>query len=588
MISGQDNECQIAKPKWVVRASHNEYAKIIAEQLNISRVTAKVLAQRVGNDLQKAKNFINPVLSTLLSPLKMRDMAIASKRIVQAIRNKEKIIVFGDYDADGVTATAVLVTVFAEMGANVSHYLPSRMEEGYGISTSFIEHAKNSNTSLVVTVDCGTSENENIDKLNALGIDVIVSDHHEPGGQDLPNALAVINPKRDDASYPFRDLTGAGVAFKLAWAVCEAYTGNEKVGKTLQEALLSVLPFVTIGTIADVAPMTGENRVMVSFGLNRIGSSYPGLRALLQVSRVDPSKATSRDIGFAIAPRLNAAGRLGAADLALNLLISKTDEEATELATILDNKNKERQALCQETLKHARDIVDREYNVEKDSVLVVCADQWHEGVIGIVAGRLSDDYNLPVAVISFNSEGKGKGSARGVPGLNLYKAISFSRNRLLTFGGHEQAAGFAIDKSEIDAFRKELDQQCRKQIEANKIEHTLNIDCEVDLTEVNDSLLRELRMLAPFGEGNPQPVFICRGIRVSGSPKLMGRENKHFTFNAAKNRTAYRAVVFNNIKPLEIIDKGTRKWDIVFSLNFNDFYDPPRLELKIIDMHPAK
>lgn len=588
MISGQDNECQIAKPKWVVRSASYNHAKLLADELNISLVTAKVLTQRVGNDVEKARNFINPVLTTMLSPFLMRDMEKAANRIVQAIRKKEKIIVFGDYDADGVTATAVLMTVFSELGANISHYLPSRMEEGYGISDSFIEYAKNSGTSLIVTVDCGTSENENIEKLNSMGINVVVSDHHEPGGQDLPNAFAVINPKRDDASYPFRDLTGAGVAFKLAWAVCETYTGNEKVGKTLQEALLSVLPFVTIGTIADVAPMTGENRVMVSFGLNRIGSSFPGLRALLQVSRVDPVKATSRDIGFAIAPRLNAAGRLGAADLALNLLIAKDDKEAEELAVVLDNKNKERQALCQETLKHARGIVEREYNVGKDSVLVVCADEWHEGVIGIVAGRLSDDYNLPVAVISFNSEGKGKGSARGVPGLNLYKAISFSRDRLLTFGGHEQAAGFAIDKSEIDAFRQELDQQCRKQIEANKIEHSLNIDCEVDLTEVNDSLLRELKMLSPFGEGNPQPLFLCRGIRVSGTPRLMGKDNKHFTFNATKNRTAYRAVVFNNIKPLEMIDKGTRKWDIVFSLNFNDFYDPPRLELRIIDMQPAK
>ncbi len=588
MISGQDNECQTAKPKWVVRSNNNTDAQLLAENLNISIVTARVLARRVGNDLQLARNFINPVLSTLLSPFKMRDMALAAQRIVSAIRSKEKIIVFGDYDADGVTATAVLITVFSELGANVTHYLPSRMEEGYGISDTFIEHAKSTGTTLVVTVDCGTSENENIDKLNSLGIDVIVSDHHEPGGQELPKALAVINPKRDDASYPFRDLTGAGVAFKLAWAVCEEYIGNEKVGKTLQEALLSVLPFVTIGTIADVAPMTGENRVMVSFGLNRIGSSFPGVRALLHVSRVDPSKATSRDIGFAIAPRLNAAGRLGAADLALNLLVAKSDDEAEKLAVILDNKNKERQALCQETLKHARDIVEREYNVEKDSVLVVCADEWHEGVIGIVAGRLSDDYNLPVAVISFNSEGKGKGSARGVPGLNLYKAISYSRERLLTFGGHEQAAGFAIDKSEILAFKQELDQQCRNQIEKNKIEYTLDIDCEVDLTDVNDSLLYELKMLAPFGEGNPQPVFLCRGVRVSGSPRLMGRENKHFTFNAAKNRTAYRAVVFNNIKPLEMIDRGIRKWDIVFSLNFNDFYDPPRLELRIIDMQPAK
>ena len=228
MISGQNSECQQARPQWVVRSHRASVAAKIAEQLELSRVTATVLAQRVKGDIDKARSFINPILSSVLSPFEMRGMDIATKRIVKAIRHKEKIIVFGDYDADGVTATAVLVTMFRTLGANVSHYLPSRMEEGYGISNSFIEYACEQKVSLIVTVDCGTSENENIDKLMAAGIDVIVTDHHEPGGQKLPNALAVINPKRDDASYPFRELVGAGVAFKVAWGVCETYTGSKK------------------------------------------------------------------------------------------------------------------------------------------------------------------------------------------------------------------------------------------------------------------------------------------------------------------------------------------------------------------------
>lgn len=574
-----------AKLRWVLKPKDEDRVAKISEQLGISKVIATILSQRITGDIDEVKKFMNPRLTDMLPPSAMRDMDIGAKRIAQAIRQKERIIIFGDYDADGVTATAVLLSVFKSLHANVSHYLPSRMEEGYGLSQAFVDMAITEKVGLIVTVDCGTSEIDKIKSLMDAGVDVIVTDHHEPGGQDLPAALAVINPKRDDASYPFRELTGAGVAFKVAWGVCQEMAGSEKVGDTLQSSLLSVLPFVAIGTIADVAPMIGENRVMVSYGLKHIGDT-PGLSALLDVARVNPKKASSRDIGFAVAPRINAAGRLGEAELALKLLVEQDSQKAATLAKELDDKNKERQALCQKTLKDARAIVEREYDVGDAPVLVVCADEWHEGVIGIVAGRLSDDYNLPVAVISFNAEGKGKGSARGVSGLNLYEAINYSRERMITFGGHEQAAGFSIDRSEVEAFKAEITEQCREQIRKRRIEPKMEIDCEVDLTEVNDSMVRELAALAPFGEGNKQPTFLCKGVRVSGTPRLMGRDDQHFTFNASQNRTAYRAVVFNNTAPLEAIDSGRRSWDIVFSLNFNDYYEPPRLELRVRDMRP--
>lgn len=569
-----------------------EKAQEIASSLGISIITAKILAQRLpAATSDEVKAFLRPSLMAMTSPRKMRDMDIATRRIARAVHNKEKIVVFGDYDADGVTATAVLLRIFQALGHPATHYLPSRIEEGYGLSQSFVNTMIESGINLVITVDCGTSEIEKIGALMSAGIDVIVSDHHEPGGQELPPALAVINPKRDDATYPFRELTGAGVAFKLAWGICEEIIGNNKVGDNLQKALMSLLPLVSIGTIADVAPMVKENRILVSYGLSVIaaGEAGEGLKALLEVSRVNPAQATSRDIGFAVAPRLNAAGRLGEADLALELLIEDDPQKAMALSLELDEKNRARQALCQKTLKKARELVENGTDLQNDSVIVVAADDWHEGIIGIVAGRLSDDYNLPAAVVSFNGgEEKGKGSARGVPGLNLYEAINHSRERLITFGGHEQAAGFTIARSQVDKFRSELNEQCRQQIADRRLTPKLEIDCEIDLCDLNDSLVRELKLLSPYGEANPAPLFICRRIRVSGTPRLIGRENRHFTFNAAHNRTAYRAVVFNDIEPLEMIDRGCRSWDIVFSLSFNEFYTPARLELRIKDMRPAE
>lgn len=580
------------KPQWVLLPAQEGKAQEIAADLGINIITARILAQRLPDaSIDEVRAFLRPSLMAMTSPRRMRGMDIAAPRIAKAIKNREKIVVFGDYDADGVTATAVLLRIFQALGHPAAHYLPSRIEEGYGLSMAFVNSMIESGVNLVITVDCGTSEGEKIKLLMDAGVEVIVSDHHEPGGQELPPALAVINPKRDDATYPFRELTGAGVAFKLAWGICEEVVGGDKVGPALQKALMSLLPLVAIGTIADVAPMIEENRILVSYGLNVIaaGEAGAGLEALLEVSRVQAAQASSRDIGFAVAPRLNAAGRLGAADLALELLIEDDPERAMTLSLELDEKNRARQALCQKTLKRARELVESTTDLQNDSVILVCADDWHEGVIGIVAGRLSDDYNLPAAVVSFNGgEERGKGSARGVPGLNLYEAINHSRERLVTFGGHEQAAGFTITRAQVDTFRKELNEQCRQQIAERRLTPKLDIDCEVDLCELNDALVREMKLLAPFGEANPAPLFICRKVRVSGTPRLIGRENKHFTFNAAQNRTAYRAVVFNDVEPLERIDRGCRSWDIVFSLSFNEFYTPARLELRIKDMRPAE
>lgn len=576
-----------ASPRWELMPPSPSPVREFAQALGVSDLTASILQGRLQtSDPEEARAFLCPALTDLHSPKLFRDMDTASARLAKAIKSGEKVVVYGDYDTDGVTATAILVRLLRALSADVAYYLPCRMEEGYGISDSFVETARQTGVKVVVTVDCGVSEQERVAKLMQSGIDVIVTDHHEPGGEALPQATAVVNPKREDATYPFRELVGAGVAFKLAWAVCQALTGSEKVGDRLQEVLLGLLPYAAVGTIADVAPLVGENRVLVTFGLRAMMRASAGLKALIVACGDDPAKLSARDIAFHVAPRLNAAGRMGDARLALELLLSDDEEEARRLALELDEKNRERQQLCRTMLDEARAEAVARHDLDQDAAIVVARVGWHEGVIGIVAGRLCDEYRRPVAVVALSAE-KGKGSARSVEGVNLYEAMALSKRMFKSFGGHEQAAGFSIAPGDIDTFRNELVEHCREQFVSRGVESKLTIDREVRLGELSVEVARELKMLEPYGHGNSKPLFLCRNVHVAGRPALMGREQKHFSFNASQDQIAYRAVVFNNTKWMQEMDRGVRNWDIVFRAELNEFRGLCRLELGIEDMHPA-
>ncbi len=560
----------------------------LAKAVGISPITASILLARIPNaDPESARAFLSPSLSNLTPPSQFMDVEKASARVAAAIKENQRIVIYGDYDTDGVTATTILVRLLRELSANVEFYLPCRMEEGYGISEAFVSMAIQTGVNLVVTVDCGVSEHEHIRAMTEAGIDVIVTDHHEPGETELPPAYAVVNPKRVDATYPFRELVGAGVAFKFGWAICQAYTGNEKVGSRLQEVLLSLLPYVAVGTIADVAPLIDENRILVTYGLRAMARTSAGLQALIITCGDDPTQLSSRDVAFHIAPRLNAAGRMGDARLALELLLTDDSEQARELATALDDKNRQRQQLCKTMVDEARAEAEAQHDLEHDAAVVVARKGWHEGVIGIVAGRLCDEYRRPVAVIALSEE-KGKGSARSIEGVNLYEAMSLSKERFLSFGGHEQAAGFSIAPDQVDSLRTELVEHCANQFEDRGVQHKLKIDREVRLGELNTGLARELSMLEPFGNGNDKPLFLCRNIHIAGTPRLMGRDQKHFSFNAAQDQIAYRALVFNNTSWMMEMDRGVRHWDIVFRAELNEFRGQCRLELGIVDMRPAQ
>ncbi len=570
---------------WTLAATDPAAARTLADELAIHPVVARLLAQRLSAPTAAAaRSFLQPQLSDLHPPEDLPDMDRAAQRLAAAVGEQQRVIVYGDYDADGVTATALTVRMLNALGLQAGHYLPCRLEEGYGISDRFVEQAISQKPALIVTVDCGTAEAERIARLVEAGIDVIVTDHHEAGSDALPPALAVVNPKREREG---RELAGVGVAFKLAWATCRAVVGAEKVGERLQQALLSMLPLVAVGTIADVMPLLGENRVLAVYGMQGLRRGLAGLKALMRIARVEPNEITARAVAFGLAPRLNAAGRMGEAELALKLLLADDRGEAGELAERLDRHNRDRQELCRAIQDEAKAAVEAELG-EDAAAIVVAREGWHEGVIGIVAGRLAEDYGLPAAVIALDRyTGTGKGSARSVDGLNLYEAMDGCRERFLSFGGHEQAAGFAIAAQEVDALRAALDRRCRQQAKEKALQPTLALDAEVGLDDLDERLARALELLAPFGEGNPEPRFLCRGVTVRGEPATMGRENRHFSWHAERGGACWRAVVFNNTDWLRAIDAGTRCWDIVYTPYINRFRGKESLELRIVVMRPA-
>ncbi|MCD8350337.1 MAG: single-stranded-DNA-specific exonuclease RecJ [Planctomycetaceae bacterium] len=581
----------MASAKWLLKPNPGPVVEEISEKFRVSHIMATIIAQRVSPlAMDNVAAFLKPSLNSLVSPWRMDDMDKAATRLAKAIQARERCVVYGDYDTDGVTACALLIRACRAAGYSLDYRLPSRFEEGYGISTEFAEKAVADGVDLVVTVDCGTSEHESIKYLVEHGVEVIITDHHEPGDRELPPAYAILNPKRVDSSYPFRELTGVGVAFKLAWALYEKLSGSPKFEPHLRDTLLSLLSLAAIGTIADVAPLVDENRIIVARGLKTMHSACPGISALLDVCRLGAGDLTARGIAFSLSPRLNAAGRMGNADLALELLVEDDPIRARRLADQLDRQNTERQTLCQTILDEASREAEDTHDLVNDSAILVARSGWHEGVIGIVAGRLSEIFGKPAAVISFpTGQEKGRGSARSINGLNLYQAMANSREFLLTFGGHELAAGFTVAKSEVAGLRQSFFRECATQIKENNIAPTLHIDLEIKLSDVNLRLVDEMELLRPVGQGNPEPKFLARGVRAAGSIQLMGAQRQHFHFNVAQGGMAYRAVVFNNLNLLTVLQSsGRRPIDIVFTPALNTFYSPPRLELRIDDIHPSE
>lgn len=564
----------MAKPAkvWRVAAPSTDQAAGLSRELGISPVVAQVLLNRGIVDADQARRFLYGGAETLPDPFGLLDMEKAVARIGSAIAEREKITVYGDYDVDGITATALVYRVLARLGAVVEYYIPERQSEGYGLNDAALEALCQGGTRLVITVDCGIAAAAEIARMDGR-LDIIVSDHHQPPA-DLPPALAVLNPKRPDCPYPEKNLAGVGVAFKLCQALWRSCRGDEPL-------FMDYLELVAVGTIADIVPLTGENRVLVKLGLAALAATAnPGLQALIKVAGLADSRLDAGKVGYILAPRLNAAGRISHAAAGVELLTTGDSARARELAAELDSENAQRQLVEKELLAAAEaQLADSEAAAAK--VIVLAGADWHPGVIGIVASRLVDRYYRPVVMISIR-DGVGKGSCRSIPGFDIYKALQGCADLLLQFGGHQQAAGLTIDPANIDAFRERLAAQAAATLAAEDYVPVLNVDFQMALTEIDTALLEELACLAPHGMGNPSPLFVCEDLAVAGV-KPVGQAGRHLKLRV-RRQGASGDVIAWDMGGLAADLNGDASIDLAFLPEFNEWQGQRHIQLKARDL----
>lgn len=545
----------------------------LAHDLDVSPVIAQVLVNRGFDDAAAARRFLRGGIETLPDPFLMLGMERAVDRIGGALAAGERITVYGDYDVDGITATALLCRVLARLGGAVDYYIPERQSEGYGLNAAALDVLYEAGTRLVVTVDCGISAAAEI-AAQAGRMDVVVTDHHQPG-ESLPPAFAVLNPKQAGCRYPDKELAGVGVAFKL----CQALWRRLREDGAL---FAEYLDLVAVGTVADIVPLTGENRVLVKAGLERLAvTDNAGLKALMKEAGLAADKLDAGRVGFVIAPRLNAAGRLRHASAGVELLLTDDSGRAAELAAELEQENSRRQAVERELLAAAEEqLAGTEPAAQK--VLVLAGEDWHPGVIGIVASRLLDRYYRPVVMISVR-DGVGKGSCRSIAGFDIYGALEQCADLLVQFGGHKHAAGLTIAAENIDALRERLAALAAATLTADDYQPVLNIDSRVALAEVNAALIEQLACLAPYGMGNPSPVFVCEELAVTGV-RPVGQEGRHLKLRVRREGTSGDVIGWDMGGLAERLN-GDAAIDLAFVPEFNDWQGQRNVQFRACDVH---
>ncbi len=561
------------KQSWRIIAHDYQQIKQLADEQKLPLVIATILVNRRITQPEAIQRFFYPRLEELYDPFQMRDMDKAVARLEKASLEREKILIFGDYDVDGTTATSLLYLVFHEIGIDSIYYIPDREKEGYGLSRRGIDYAIAQGASLVITCDCGINAFENIEYANAAGLDVIITDHHEPA-EVLPNALAILDPKREDDSYPFKELCGVGVAFKLIQAFLIA--NNLPI-----DYLYKHLDLVAIGTAADIVPILDENRILVAKGLEFLNSTPKvGLQTLLKVSGFDNKTMNVVNIVFGLAPRLNAAGRLGEATRAVRLLTSFQREEAVELANLLEQENRNRQAIERDTIDNAILQLNATHDLDTDKILILSETGWHHGVIGIVASKLKELYNRPVVMISFQN-GIGKGSARSINGFDLYKAFTRCADLLENYGGHKMAAGLTIQVEALPEFTRRLKKIAAEEIDDAMLNPGISIESEITFNEITLETLDYLHKIAPYGPGNMRPAFVARNLNISGMPRIVG-EN-HLKFRVAQGNTSYSAIGWKMGSYYEMLISN-RPLDMVFVIDENEWNGFKEIQLTVKDI----
>ena len=568
-------------PRWVARAEPNpEVAATLARELELPAALCRLLALRGFTQADAAKRYLKPRLDELHDPFLMAGMTEAVARLRRAISNGEKIFVHGDYDVDGICSAALYTRVLRSLGATVQGFVPHRLTDGYDLGHAGVRAAAEFGATVILTGDCGIVAHEAVLAARDLGIDVIVTDHHTPGPQ-LPDCCAVINPNRSDCRYPEKGLAGVGVAFKLCQALAKTYG-------LPHDALWYYLDLVAVATIADLAPLTGENRTLTRFGLKVLKESRnPGLAALLHTAGLgEHAVLAAGQISHVLAPRINAVGRMGQALRGVRLLLTDDPREADAIAAELEAENRWRQTVDGQTLKEAMGVLERSFDPGRDYGIVLANDGWHPGVIGIVASRVVERIHRPTVLIALNGGEDGKGSARSIGGFHLYEAIRACGEHLTRFGGHRMAAGCSIRPERVDAFRDAFNTHAHAVLRPEQLIPEVRIDLEVELHHADESLARMLRHAGPFGAGNATPVFAARRVGVVDGPRIVGQN--HLKLTIGGNGRTMDAIGFN------MGERSQEPWlsgghlDVAFKLEEHHYNGRASLQAKLVDLRPAE
>lgn len=549
--------------------------KAFSEKYNMPPVISTILFNRGIKDGDAAKIFMQKPLSGVHNPLELPDMELAAKRIAKAIKNNEKMVVYGDYDVDGITSAVLMYSYLKSEGADVDYYIPDRVSEGYGINIMAINRIARSGAKLMITVDCGVTAVGEVEFARTQKLDVIITDHHTCK-DELPRAVAVVNPKRPDSRYPFDALAGVGVAFKTVLAVAM------ELGRNTRDIFLRYAELAAIGTIADVMSVTDENRIIIEHGLEIMkNGGNIGVRALLEESGAFERGIDAATVAFIIAPRINAAGRIGNADTAVKLLLSETEEEARLLAAELIKANRERQEAEQAIFEEAMDKVMKDPTFDKKQVIVLWGEGWHHGVIGIVASRICERFYKPCILVSFEN-GVGKGSGRSIPGFNLFDALAATEEHLTNFGGHSAAAGLGINLDSIDAFTAAINKYAAGVLTSEDMIPKIDIDCRLKPETVSVSFAKALKKLEPFGTDNERPVFSVLGVRIV-SIDTVGADRKHLKMRVASEQTIMSAIGFNMAEYAAFFKTGDIV-DLAFSADINVYQGRENTQLLLKDI----
>ena len=576
--------------QWNIRhltAVEQELQQQLERELNISSAAARMLVVRGIQTADEARAFVHPSLDKLHDPFLMKDMDKAVERLHQAITQGEKILIYGDYDVDGTTAVALMYRFLQNLASNLSpltfnldYYIPDRYTEGYGVSQQGIDYAAAQGCTLIITLDCGIKAVEKVAYANSKGIDVIVCDHHTPG-DELPDAVAVLNMKRHDCSYPYKDLSGCGVGFKLA----QAYT--QQYGLPFDN-LVPLLQLLAMSIASDIVPITGENRILAHYGIKQLNTQpFTGLSAIMQVAGIEAKKITINELVYKIGPRINACGRMKSGRAAVELLLTDDPVFARQQAEEVNQHNDDRRDCDTETTKEALQQLQDDPNFAQRHSTVVYAPHWHKGVVGIVASRLTETYYRPTIVLTAGEDGIISGSARSVGGFDIYTAIDSCSDLLTNFGGHKFAAGLSMHIDDLPEFKQRFEAYVATHIQPNQLQPTLDIEAELQLGDITKSFYNVLRHLEPFGPGNPRPLFVSRRLINHRDTRAVGKEREHLRLDVTDRMNAITGIAFGRADMAEYIQNGNAV-DICYELNENTFNHYTTIQMMVQDIRAIK